>query len=339
MPEHFLQWAFVGLVSLIASALSLYFLIPYLTKKAFLDIPNERSSHKNITPRGGGLGIIIGISAGSVASLILDLPVPHFSFFLGLAMMATISFLDDKVNLPVGVRLGVHLSAMALVLYHTGGLHTLPFPEPFNIDLGIFGYLISAIWIIAVINFYNFLDGIDGYAGTQALLASVGLLFTQSGAVATVALCIAFASLGFLLYNWHPAKIFMGDVGSVSLGFSFATLPFYSQETSSETLVFTVALFLWFFLADGALTLITRILKKEKIWQPHRTHLYQRLTQTNWPHHYVVLLSMASASVIICIQVYFTFKNHPLQWTTPLIALFLFLLFMVIVVLREKKKR
>lgn len=337
MPTSFFNFLLIGLASFISSAVSLYFLIPYLTKKAFLDIPNARSSHKKITPRGGGLGIIIGILVGALLGHLMGLALPPITFFIGFGLMAGISFIDDKKNLPAGLRLGVHLTAMALVLYQTGGLHFLPFPEPLNIELGIWGYLISAIWIVAVVNFYNFLDGIDGYAGTQALFAAIGLMSVQGGAIGSLALCIAFSTLGFLLYNWSPAKIFMGDVGSVSLGFAFATLPFYSQDSTPEALVFTVALFLWFFLADGAVTLIHRILKKEKIWQPHRTHLYQRLNQSGWSHRQVVMTSMFFTFLIICTQVYFYTKNHPLQWISPLVALAFFSLFFTLVIKREKK--
>src|SRR5689334_22187030 len=109
MPLHIVQFIILGLTSFSVSVISLYFLIPFLTKKAFLDIPNARSSHKKVTPRGGGLGIIFGILAGALVALILDLPLPHITFFIGFAMMAGISFLDDKKSLPVGLRLSVHL--------------------------------------------------------------------------------------------------------------------------------------------------------------------------------------------------------------------------------------
>ncbi len=325
-------------VSLLTATIALYFLIPYLIRKAFLDIPNARSSHKKVTPRGGGIGIVLGILAGAGSAYLLGLPIPPLSFFAGFLLMAGISFLDDKKNLPAGLRFGVHLVAMALVMYATGGLKKLPFPPPLNFELGWIGYLISGIWIIAVINFFNFLDGIDGYAGSQALIAGLSIAFISWGnALSVIGLCIAFSSLGFLLYNWHPAKIFMGDVGSVSLGFAFATLPFYSPLPSSEPLIYSMALFLWFFLADGAFTLIKRILNKEKIWEAHRTHLYQRLHQTGWNPRKVVVFSMGMALVVAAFQLYCYRLGNAFTWWSLGLGFLLFSVFLLVVFQREKK--
>lgn len=339
MPSTFINLAFVAIISSLSTIVSLYFLIPYLIKKSFLDIPNARSSHKKVTPRGGGLGIAFGLAVGIAIAYVLHLPLPHFSFFIGLGFMAGISFLDDKKNLPAGLRLVVHLSVMALVIHQTGGLKQLPFPIPFNFELGWLGYILTGIWIIAVINFFNFLDGIDGYAGTQALLASIALTICQwNSSISTVTICIAFTSFGFLLFNWHPAKIFMGDVGSVSLGFAFATLPFYNQDSAPEPIVFSTAIFLWFFLADGAFTLIRRILNKEKIWEPHRTHIYQRLTQTGWSHKKVVILLMGLGTLLSALHLYLFMNDYPLNWISIVIGIAVFGAVLAVLHIRNKKK-
>lgn len=340
MQNYLIKMLLVSGVSVASSLISLRVLIPILTKKAFLDIPNARSSHKKITPRGGGLGVLIGILCGSLTAFCLSLPVPHFTFYIGFLLIAATSFLDDKNSLPVYVRLAIHLTAMAVVLYHTGGLQKLPFPAPMDIQLGNAGYIISGIWIVAVINFFNFLDGIDGFAGSQATVAGLGLtVLLWSGLGATIGISIAMASLGFLFYNWHPAKVFMGDVGSISLGFIFATLPFYAQPTNAEPIVYSVALFLWFFLADGAFTLIRRSLKKEKIWQPHRTHLYQRLNQTGWPHDKVVTLVIGLSLVIISAQIYFFLHAACLTWTSLIIGIILFIVYVALVTYLEHRKK
>jgi Fuc2NAc and GlcNAc transferase len=214
---------------------------------------------------------------------------------------------------------------MVLVIYQTGDMKSLPFPAPLNIELGWFGYIFTGIWIISVINFFNFLDGIDGFSGSQAMVAGIGLvaicLLDESG---TVAVCIAGAAFGFLLFNWHPAKIFMGDVGSVSLGFIFATLPFYSSNASAEIVVFSTAIFLWFFLADGAFTLIRRALNKERVWEAHRSHLYQRLNKAGWKHDKIVLLVMSLSCTVIGIQVYLFKIGYPHTWWSLLAGLVLF---------------
>ena len=328
-----------GLVSVLVSAVSLYFLIPFLTKKAFLDIPNARSSHTKITPRGGGIAVVLGFLSGSFTAYLLNLPLPNITFFIGLILMAITSFADDKKSLPVLVRLSAHLFAMGLTIWYTGGLEKLPFAAPFDLELGIFGYIISAIWIISVINFFNFLDGIDGFAGSQAMLAGIALCtISWTDVPSAVALCIAMASLGFLFYNWHPAKIFMGDVGSISLGFAFATLPFYSQKLETEQSVFSTAIFLWFFLADGAFTLIRRILNKERIWEAHRTHLYQRLNKTGWAHDKTVSFIMALALILIAIQIGLVKKGLALNWYSVFIGALLFIVYTFIVFNKENKK-
>jgi len=315
----------VASASLFASAISLYFLLPFLTKKAFLDIPNERSSHTKVTPRGGGLGVVIGILVGSIVAFSLGMPVPNITFYLGFILMAITSFMDDRKSLPVYIRLSAHLIAMGMTIYYTGGLKTLPFPAPLNIELGWFGYIVSGIWIISVINFFNFLDGIDGFSGSQAMVAGIAICsILWLDASATTAICIAFAAFGFLLFNWHPAKIFMGDVGSVSLGFAFATLPFYTTNAKVEEAVYSTAIFLWFFLADGAFTLIRRALNKEKVWEAHRTHLYQRLNKSGWKHDKIVSLVMTLAIVLILIQVYLFRQGYPLTWWSALVGLVLF---------------
>jgi UDP-N-acetylmuramyl pentapeptide phosphotransferase/UDP-N-acetylglucosamine-1-phosphate transferase len=333
---HFL---IVGLASLSASAISLYFLIPFLEKKAFLDVPNSRSSHTKITPRGGGIGALIGVFIGTFTAFLLDIPLPHYTFFVGLLLMAITSFADDRKSLPVIVRLAAHFLAIGMVLYHTGGLQRLPFPSPLNIELGWAGYLITAIWILSVINFFNFLDGIDGFAGSQAMVAGIAYCAVLWGdSTAIVSACIALGALGFLFYNWHPAKIFMGDVGSVSLGFAFATLPFYAhQQIGAEGVVYSTAIFLWFFLADGAFTLIRRTINKEKIWEAHRSHLYQRLNKSGWVHDKVVTLVMVFAIISASVQVYFFKQGWVLNWWSAALGLSLFLGYVAFVFNKEKK--
>ena len=328
----------IALASFLASTISLYFLIPYLTKKAFLDIPNERSSHTKVTPRGGGIGVVFGVLTGAIVGCFSGLPLPHFTFFIGFGLIAITSFMDDRKSLPVYVRLSAHLSAVILVIYQTGGLKSLPFPAPLNIELGWFGYIFTGIWILSVINFFNFLDGIDGFSGSQALVAGVAIAtICWLDASATIAICIVFASLGFLLFNWHPAKIFMGDVGSISLGFIFATLPFYSTNANTEVIVFSTAIFLWFFLADGAFTLIRRALNKEKVWEAHRSHLYQRLNKAGWKHNKIVLLVMLLSCVVIGLQVYFFKIGYPHTWWSLLAGLMLFGVYAGFVFMKEKQ--
>ena len=251
--------------------------------------------------------------------------------------MSITSFLDDKSSLPVYIRLTAHILAMGIVIWYTGGLKYLPFAEPLNLELGYTGFLVSAIWIISVINFFNFLDGIDGFAGSQAMVAGVAVCAVfWNDASSIVGILIALSALGFLFFNWHPAKVFMGDVGSVSLGFAFATIPFYSTTLKIEEGVFSVAIFLWFFLADGAFTLIRRILNKEKIWEAHRSHLYQRLNKAGWKHNKIVSFVMILSVLLCSIQIFFVRIGTPLNWYSPVVGLLLFIFYAVYVAKIEK---
>ena len=340
MSSFLLNLAITSLVSISVTCLTLYYLIPYLTRKAFLDIPNSRSSHVKVTPRGGGLAVVAGILTGSCVAFFLGLTIPHFTFYIGLVLMAITSFLDDKKSLPVYVRLSAHIIAMGLVIGYTGGLKFLPFASPLNFELGYFGYVVSAVWIISVINFFNFLDGIDGFAGSQAMVAGVSICTVfWKDASSVVGIIIALSALGFLFFNWHPAKVFMGDVGSVSLGFAFATLPFYSTSLKIEEGVFSIAIFLWFFLADGAFTLIRRILNKEKIWEAHRSHLYQRLNKFGWPHDKIVIMVIFLSVILSSVQIYCVKQGIAINWYTPGLGIFLFIFYVLFVFKVETKKK
>ncbi len=245
-----------------------------------MDVPNARSSHQVATPRGGGLAVFFCLMIGFFVLVLFfpAVPVPGILFFVGLIILAFTSLVDDKYDLPAYLRFFLHGIAAALVIYETGGLERFPLPAPLDFELGFIGYILSFIWIIAVLNIYNFLDGIDGYAGLQAVLAGLGIaLFDADGVGLGVGLLVMASTGGFLIHNWSPAKIFMGDIGSISLGFIFAASPFYFTGPSHHYGVFAVIIFLWFFLADGAFTIVKRIFKGEKIWEAHRSHLYQQL--------------------------------------------------------------
>ena len=206
-------------------------------------------------------------------------------------MIALTGWVDDRVGgLSAGLRLVLQIVAAMLALLGTGGLPTFPFPYPAGIEMGALALPLAVLWIVAVTNIYNFLDGVDGYAAVQGGIAGFTLLSLAGNApVLGLGGVIAGACAGFGVFNWHRARIFMGDVGSGTLGFLFAALPFHASGMAVPEMVFVVALALWFFLADGVYTLLRRALKGERIWQAHRSHVYQRLVQTSLRHDQVVL--------------------------------------------------
>jgi len=278
----------------------------WFKKKGIIDLPNERSSHVNPTPRGGGAAIVIALmagyaalnAAGWAAGLSFDLPGPLF--WTGFLLIAAVGFIDDRVSLPPYLRFGLHFIAASLVYYETGGLGAFPLPKPFAFELGAgLNYALTVFWIIAVLNIYNFLDGIDGYAGSQAIVAGLSMAaLDYNGAGFLAGVLVVSAAAGFLIYNWRPARIFMGDVGSAALGFLLACAPLYYSHIEKNVGIFSMGIFLWFFLSDGAFTILRRLLKGEKIWVAHRSHLYQRLAIAGFSHDKVTVWVMSAAILL-----------------------------------------
>jgi len=335
-------WEF-ALVLLVAFGLSLSltrFLVKYLTSKGVMDIPNDRSSHKIPTPRGGGMAIIFSLIIGILILKIVhpEAPLPGILFFIGALIIASTSFIDDKISLPASVRFLLHAIAAGLIIFETGGFQTFPLPEPFNLSLGWVGLPLTFIWIVAVLNIYNFLDGIDGYAGSQAVLAGIAIAVLDIFGVGYyMGSMIAATALGFLIYNWHPAKIFMGDIGSATLGFVFASLPLYFTNTSINTGIYAIVIFLWFFLSDGAFTIVRRAFNGEKIWEAHRSHLYQQMVIYGQSHNKVVLKVMVPAFALVTLFLILYHYYHGALLFTLVLAIILFVMYWFHVMKIKKK--
>ncbi len=281
-------------------------------KQNFLKIPNERSSHAQPTPHGAGIVIVI-------ICLISYVPISLFvngsfswGYISGASMIALISFLDDIRPISFPLRLLVHCAAATLLIADTETWHGITMLG--NLKLGYWGYVITFLWIVWMVNSYNFMDGIDGIAGLQAVIAGIGwaCLGVMMGMPAIYLFCgvLAAASLGFLVHNWTPAHIFMGDVGSAFLGFTFAALPLMARTSvnrSPDLLPIAAVLFVWFFLFDSLVTILRRLARGEKIWIAHREHLFQRLVSAGFSHRsvtilYGVLASLLSISVLLSVQ-------------------------------------
>lgn len=283
----------------------------FALKKGMLDFPNERSSHTRPTPRGGGIGIVfvnIAVGAALLIGLPVPLVVPPFSFFQiamvmeGALLIAAVSWLDDvRHGLNPASRLVVHSAAAALAIISLGGWDRVELPFIMTIDFRWIGFLLIFFWIVGLINAYNFMDGIDGIASVQAVTAAAG--WTAAGFLSgspflfTVGILIGFSAVGFILQNWPPAKIFMGDIGSAFLGYTFAILPLLAGPSFSnlqgERLPVAGLLMVAPFVVDATFTILRRISRKEKIFQAHRSHLYQRLVLSGLSHRTVSLLYFA----------------------------------------------
>jgi UDP-N-acetylmuramyl pentapeptide phosphotransferase/UDP-N-acetylglucosamine-1-phosphate transferase len=272
------------------------------------DLPNERSSHSTPTPRGGGVVIVLVCLAGYlIIGFILGLPA-SWGYLVGAFLVATVSWLDDLYSLPFWSRLIVHIAAASILISDVGFWSELSMPLlSGELSLGrAFGLVFTIAWIVGLLNAYNFMDGIDGIAATQALISFIAwaLLscledlpssFLFSGIVAS-------ASAGFLFHNWQPAKVFMGDVGSAFLGFTLAAMPLITRsEAPTDIPVLPVAavLFVWFFVFDTIFTFTRRLAGRRRVWEAHRDHIYQKLIIEGKAHSTVTLI-YAFVSAVLC---------------------------------------
>jgi len=260
-------------------------------KKDLLDIPNARSSHSVPTPRGGGLSIIIVLLLSAVASLFLpDAPVQLLvSLLLATLAYAILGWQDDKHDLPASIRFLFQLLIATVFTAWLAWHGTLEFTLSTG---GIAVILSSVLWIAWMANLYNFMDGIDGISAVETIIlgTTTSYWFAMSGVISIAIICIAVAgaALGFLRWNWPPAKIFMGDVGSLALGAFFAIMAMIGS--SSLNIPFSAFLILYaVYLADSGVTLLHRMLKRERWWQAHRSHFYQRAVQSGYSHAQVSL--------------------------------------------------
>jgi UDP-N-acetylmuramyl pentapeptide phosphotransferase/UDP-N-acetylglucosamine-1-phosphate transferase len=284
----------IGLAAFVVSCLGTRALIGLLRRRAMLDRPNERSSHVVPTPRGGGIAVI-GASVIAWLALAADgtLPPATIAVALAAAILALVSWLDDLRGLTPGVRLLAHFAAVAV------GLWALPPGVIFQgwLPPGLDAMAGALLWVWFV-NLFNFMDGIDGIDGSEAAAIGIGIVVVASldPVLAAPAVAIAAAALGFLVWNWAPARIFLGDVGSVALGYllGFLLLELARRGQWQAALILPA-----YFLADASLTLLRRLLRGEKIWQAHREHFYQRAVQQGLSHAAVVRRVIAADIVLI----------------------------------------
>jgi UDP-N-acetylmuramyl pentapeptide phosphotransferase/UDP-N-acetylglucosamine-1-phosphate transferase len=258
-----------------------------------LDRPNQRSSHVRATPRGGGLGIIAGVIAGLCVVQWFVEPVSWrvWAVFSAACLVAVAGLFDDVRELSPLARLAAQFVAGALVLSATGPIMYLPPPLEHVPLWPVFGMGLSLLWITAVTNFFNFMDGFDGLASSQAVASCVGVLIAGWAPDASlIALVIGAACSGFLLHNWTPARVFMGDVGSGFLGFTLAILPLLAPPVERSAAVLATAVGLSLFLLDPALTLVRRAWRRKPLTESHREHLYQQFAAPGEPVGRVVAL-------------------------------------------------
>jgi UDP-N-acetylmuramyl pentapeptide phosphotransferase/UDP-N-acetylglucosamine-1-phosphate transferase len=284
----------VGAAVFLVSCVGTRLLITILRRRAVLDRPNERSSHVVPTPRGGGIAVI---GASVVAWLTLCavglMPPSGVVVALGAAGLALVSWLDDLRGLSPGVRLLAQFAAVVV------GIWALPSGAIFQgwLPLGLDRIAAALLWVWFV-NLFNFMDGIDGIDGSEAAAIGIGIALVVGGSLdlTAPAAAIAAAALGFLVWNWAPARIFLGDVGSVPLGYLLGFLLYQLALRGAWQAALILPLY---FLADATLTLLRRLARGERVWQAHREHFYQRAVQRGLGHAAVVCRVIAADIVLI----------------------------------------
>ncbi|KTC46188.1 glycosyl transferase [Pseudomonas fluorescens ABAC62] len=283
--------------ALIVSLMLTWVLRRYALGRSLMDIPNVRSSHSVPTPRGGGVAIVLTY----LAVLILLAASGELSWvaiwpLLGSGILvALVGFLDDHGHIAARWRLLAHFAAAGWALLWIGGLPTLKVAG-FYLNLGWLGHLLAAIYLVWVLNLYNFMDGIDGIASIEAISACMGasLVYWLSGheGLIVAPLLLAFAVLGFLYWNFPPARIFMGDAGSGFLGVVIGVLSLQAAWVASE-LLWVWLILLGVFIVDATYTLGRRLLRGDKVYEAHRSHAYQFASRRAGRHLPVTLGVMA----------------------------------------------
>lgn len=290
----------IYIILLLISFLLTYFIKNYMIKKSLVASVNERSSHTTPTPHGGGIALAITWFIGLFYLYFIgEISSNLFYALLFGAVISIVSFFDDIYELSPKIRLIAQAIVAIGGLYFLGGFETLTFGI-FDIQNLIFTNIFAFFMIIWFINLYNFLDGINGYAGSEAIFLALAGFILFSG---NHFLVLSVAVLGFLYWNWNKAKIFMGDVGSTLLGYNIAIFTiYYANEQASNFWIWIILFGIYWF--DATLTLIRRKLNKEKLSLAHKKHGYQRLTQAGWSHYKVTNYSIG-LNIILFFIVYF----------------------------------
>lgn len=268
-----------------------------------IDTPNERSSHTTPTPRSGGIAIVVTFFVGLVALWLLSgdpvLEQGYFwAFCVASFLIAVVSVVDDLSGMGFKAKLVLQITCAIAVMALGVVIDRLSLPMLGAWELGWLSYPVTLIWIVGLTNAFNFMDGIDGISGGTAIVAAAffaWITFLEGSTfIYLVSVIIVWASLGFLLWNWQPAKIFMGDSGSQFLGFVLAVMAVMAGRFDASHVSFFVMPLLFFhYIWDTAYTFIRRYRAGERVTEAHRTHLYQLMNRLGLSHAQVTTIYLA----------------------------------------------
>jgi len=275
------------------------FLVLYFTKTGVVDSPDPRRLHKKTTPTGGGIAVIASFAFGFLA-LDFILYEWRYSLFIlpPLLTLAVISFYDDIKELPPALRFCAHVIAAGYISYN----FLLPY-QLFHGELSYWAdFVIAFIALAGFMNIYNFMDGIDGITASESIHLSITILILSilrgdviihCELIIIIASLILMCSIAFIIYNWHPAYIFIGDVGTITIGMLLGFCLMLIAASGVKLFVSVIIASLYY-LADGGITILIRLVKKEKIWLPHVNHFFQQAIRQRLPHKKI------TTEIILC---------------------------------------
>ena len=291
---------------IVIATIAISFVLTHLVRKTAIkrnkfDIPNERSSHQNPTPRGGGVAVVAAFVFGLLALLIRgDIASESFyAIVLPGILVAAIGYLDDLGRVTAArLRLIGHFVAAVIAVYILDGLPPMPvFAE--TLDIGLVGNIIAVLFLVWMLNLFNFMDGIDSITGVEALtsclILTIFLINKSETELWQVPALMCAAVIGFLYFNWPPARIFLGDIGSGFIGFTIGTISLVIAR-SQPLITWAVIILLGVFIVDATATLIRRLIDKQRISTAHRSHAFQHLAN-NADRHLKVSLSIAAVNI------------------------------------------
>ena len=325
----------VSLALLVASAFITRQLVMNSHRFSQMDIPNERSSHFTPTPRGGGLSFVATSIVGFLL-LTLNSTIDRADL-LALCcagiIVAIAGHLDDRQKISgATIRLGFHALGAIILIVGIG------FPSQISlfdrtIDTGIIGSILGVLYLVWLLNLFNFMDGTDGIAAIEAIFVCIAGAILNYHVLSDInfsapSIILATSTFGFLLYNWAPAKIFMGDIGSGYLGIAIGGLSLVAAKQQHELLWVWIIL-LGVFVSDATVTLIRRLLQKQKPHVAHRSHAYQHLAIRFGSHAKVSLLVLA-VNVVWLLPIAFLVADKQLSGTTGVVVAYVPLLLTVL---------
>lgn len=315
-------------------------LISFLVSRDIVDRPNHRTLHQGAVPRGGGLVIITGLLLALVAAALFG-DRPQLFGALGLVVFtwSALSWYDDRSNLSPRFRLLVQIGICFLSILAFGWVSHVHSPGSFSVPLYYFGPVLSVVGLVWMANLYNFMDGLDGLAASQTIVASLSMAFWfymfGDTSLALILFSLASITYGFLLWNWNPARVFMGDVGSIGLG-AFFGLIFILGVTRYDVSILSFFSLFAVFIADSTSTIIMRALKREKIWQPHRQHFYQRLATVGYSHANIAIAALV-LMVLCSLLATFGLLYHDMIGVSIMAIIILLIAVAVLVVFLEQR--